>query len=263
MLDLDQIDADLDALGEVPDDLVVPMNISEDIEAVDVELDRLAAGLASVTASGMPALPRSERPSKGPAERSWPRPSQPPLRRSSTPPHKRASSEPSRRSSRPAPWSDPLAAASPKAEAKRASKPVSKPASKLASSPAPPERKSAPSQKLPTPGPVLPLDPARVDADTEALLGESAASNVDAETDALLSEPPPPAASSQPPHQTDISQLLEAELDPSEFPQTPMSPPSLPAAAKPRAPSQPDLDEEGFELLVDDDDILEIVEDDD
>lgn len=55
--------------------------------------------------------------------------------------------------------------------------------------------------------------------------------------------------------------LLDDELDPSEFPQTvPPAAPDAPAAQP--ATAREDATEDGFELLVEDDDILEIEDDD-
>lgn len=66
---------------------------------------------------------------------------------------------------------------------------------------------------------------------------------------------PQPAASPR----ARMRSLLDEELDPSEFPQT--IPPPAPAAEEPEA-ARGDQTEDGFELLVDDEDILEIEDDD-
>lgn len=55
--------------------------------------------------------------------------------------------------------------------------------------------------------------------------------------------------------------LLDEELDPSEFPQTVPPPPPDATDAQPAAERE-DATEDGFELLVEDDDILEIEDDD-
>lgn len=93
-----------------------------------------------------------------------------------------------------------------------------------------------------------------------------------APADGELSEPQPMRRSSRPPR-PDLQALLDAELDPKEFPSTnppPLRivrspvpsaqslPPPLPRASQ--APAAPVAQEADFELLVDDDDILEIDE---
>lgn len=55
--------------------------------------------------------------------------------------------------------------------------------------------------------------------------------------------------------------LLDEELDPSEFPQTVPPPPPDAEDTQP-AQAREDATEDGFELLVEDDDILEIEDDD-
>ena len=61
---------------------------------------------------------------------------------------------------------------------------------------------------------------------------------------------------SEPPAKVRMRDLLDQELDPKEFPQTvPPPPPDVGAEARPP-------DDEGFELLVGDDDILEVEDDD-
>lgn len=66
---------------------------------------------------------------------------------------------------------------------------------------------------------------------------------------------------SAPPAQARSRNLLDEELDPSEFPQTVPPPPPDAGGSEP-ATAHEDATEDGFELLVEDDDILEIEDDD-
>jgi hypothetical protein len=73
---------------------------------------------------------------------------------------------------------------------------------------------------------------------------------------ATRSVPAPAASPSSRPRRN----LLDEELDPNEFPQT--VPPPAPVA-EPTLAAREDATEDGFELLVEDEDILEIDDDDD
>jgi len=102
---------------------------------------------------------------------------------------------------------------------------------------------------------------------TSQPLAAAQADEVDA-----LAEPKHPHRPSRPPR-ADLQALLDAELDPREFPSTNpppprmtrslpavSMPPPLPAMSHPPAAGAPAAQDGDFELLVDDDDILEVDE---